>query len=70
MIVKLTELFVSTHHNLHHPQFVELQLLIDVKSCHQLDRKIRWTKPVFCVSPSWLSFLLLFFLSQILNLNE
>ena len=99
-------------HNLHHPQFVEQQLLIDVESCHQpsletqgqlvrsvqcswweftvrsrrssvnshhehcidpnncpwvsedghqLEGKIHWTKPVFCFSPSWLSFLLLFF---------
>ena len=53
-----------------HLQFVEQQLLIDVKSRHQLERKIHRTKPVFCVSPSWLSFLLLFFLSQILNLKE
>ena len=69
-MVKLTELFVSTHSTImHHPKYVEQQLLIDVESCHQLEGKIHLTKPVFCVSPLAIVFII-FFLSQILNLNE
>ena len=68
-MVKLTEVLFLLIQQLHHPQYVEQQLLIDVESCHQLEGKIHWTKPVFCVSPLAIVFII-FFLSQILNLNE